>query len=128
MKNNNINEFLAQQKIAVVGASNDRTKYGNTVFRRLKKLGYDVFPVNPNASDVEGDKCYPTLHELPAGVDGIVCVVPPKVTEEVVQEATKEGIKHIWMQPGAESEKAVRYCSEQGIDSISRRCILVETN
>ncbi|NLI92714.1 MAG: CoA-binding protein [Peptococcaceae bacterium] len=124
----NIAAFLRQQKIAVVGASNDRSKYGNIVFRKLNQSGYKVFPVNPNALSVEGQPCYRALPDLPEEVDGIVLVVPPAVTEVIVREAIKGGIRHIWMQPGAESMEAVDFCTQQGIECIYQKCILMELN
>jgi len=124
----NIDEFLNQDKIAVVGASTDRDKFGNKVFRKLQDQGLTVYPVNPSASSVEGAKSYPSLKDLPEKVDGIVLVVPPSVTEKIVQEALEMGIDRIWMQPGAESEEAVKLCQEKGICYIARECIMVKMN
>ncbi len=124
----NIDEFLSQDIIAVVGASTDRDKFGNKVFRKLQDQGLTVYPVNPSASSVEGVTAYPSLKDLPEKVDGIVLVVPPSVTEKIVQEALDMGIERIWMQPGAESEEAVKLCQEKGICYIARECIMVKMN
>ena len=121
-----IDEFLQHDKIAVVGASNDRDKYGNKVFRRLVDRGLTVYPVNPQAFSVEGATSYPSLKDLPEQVDGIVLVVPPSVTDKIVQEALDIGIERIWMQPGAESEEAIKLCQEKGICYIDRECIMVK--
>lgn len=107
---NAVDSFLKQRTLAVVGVSKDRKKYGNIVYRNLKDKGYQVFPVNPGIDRVEGEPCYPSLKELPEKVGGAVLVVPPAVTEQVVKEAYEAGIKHVWMQPGAESKGAVEYC------------------
>ncbi len=121
-----IDEFLRHDKIAVVGASTDRDKYGNKVFRRLQDKGLTVYPVNPQASSVEGVTAYPSLKDLPEQVDGIVLVVPPAVTDKIVQEALDLGIERIWMQPGAESEQALKLCREKDICYIDQECIMVK--
>lgn len=123
-----MDEFLKQDIIAVVGASNDRDKFGNKVFRRLKEKGLTVYPVNPKTDSVEGVKSYPTLKDLPEKVEGIVLVVPPAVTDKIVQEAFDAGIERIWMQPGAESPDAVKRCEEKGICYIDRECIMIKIN
>lgn len=127
-KNKAIEEFLRHNKIAVVGASNDRDKYGNKVFRRLKNRGFTVYPVSPHSFSVEGTTSYPTLKDLPEQVDGIVLVVPPTVTHEIVQEALDLKIERIWMQPGTESEEAIKLCKEKDICYIDRECIMMKMN
>ncbi|NIA30384.1 MAG: CoA-binding protein [Actinobacteria bacterium] len=121
----NIGDFLSQRKIAVIGVSRSRSKYGNAVFRDLKRKGYNVFAINPGAETIEGEPCYPNLEALPEPVDGIVSVVPPEQTERVVREAARLGIKRIWMQPGAESENAIRFCHEAGLSVIYGKCVMV---
>ncbi|NOY58557.1 MAG: CoA-binding protein [Calditrichaeota bacterium] len=122
-----IDQFLVLKNIAIVGASQNRSKYGNIVYRDLRAKGYRVVPVNPKSAEIEGDKCYPNLHAIPEKVDGIVIIVPPERTESVVREAEKAGIRHIWMQPGAESEAAIRFCQEKGMNVIFDRCVMVES-
>lgn len=118
--------FIALGKIAVVGASRDRRKYGNVVYRRLRDKGTAVFAVNRAAATVEGDPVYPSLRDLPGPVDGVVIVVPPEETEAVVRDAAAAGIRMVWMQPGAESRRAIRFCEENGICAVHDACILVE--
>jgi len=125
---NTIAQFLQQDKIAVVGASNDQTKYGNIVFRKLENEGYKVFPVNPSTPLVEGHTCYPTLKDIPEKVDALMLVVPPTVTEEVVKEALAMQVSNIWMQPGAESQQAINQCAEKQVGCVYGKCILVELN
>ena len=103
-----IEKFLSGKRFAVVGASQDRSKYGNKVLRVYQQNRYEVVPVNPKADEVEGLKTYPDLSSIPGTIDGVSIITPPAVTERVVQEAIQKGIKHIWMQPGAESEAAVQ--------------------
>jgi len=117
--------FLGQQTLAVVGVSRSRRKFGNIVFRSLKEKGYRVLPVNPNVESVEGERCYPSLAALPEPVGGAVLVVPPPETEQVVREAAAAGIRHIWMQQGAESDAAIRYCEDEGLNLVHGECIMM---
>jgi predicted CoA-binding protein len=121
-----IAEFLASAPHAVVGASRDRGKIGNKVLRAYVQTGRPVFPVNPTADEVEGLKAYPDLASLPAPVHGVSVITPPHVTESIVEQAAALGIKHIWLQPGAESAQAVARATELGMNVISDGpCILV---
>ncbi len=122
-----VNDFTAQKKLAVVGISRRGRKFGNMAFKELKKQGYRVFPVNPNTQTVEGERCYPSLGALPEPVEGVLIVVPPAETEKVVLEAAAAGIKRVWMQQGAESPEAVRFCKENGIEAVHGECILMFT-
>ena len=121
-----IEKFLSGKRFAVVGASQDRTKYGNKVLRVYQQNNYDVVPVNPKADEVEGLKTHPDLSSIPGTIDGVSIITPPAVTERVVQDAIQRGIKHIWMQPGAESDTAVQAAKEAGANVIAGGpCILV---
>lgn len=120
-------EFLDKKNVfAVVGVSKDPEKYGHRVYRDLRDAGLKVYPVNPNADEVLGDKCYPSLEALPRKPDVVDIVVPPKVTEEVVKTCKKLGMKKVWMQPGSESQAAIDYCRKNGIDVIYGICIMQE--
>ena len=92
---------------AIVGVSQDTTKYGHEIFETLLEYGYTAFPVNPKYSLVDGVPCYPSLKALPEKPDVVVAAVPPVVTESVVQSCASLGIRIVWMPPGAWSEKAV---------------------
>ncbi|MCL5256677.1 MAG: CoA-binding protein [Chloroflexi bacterium] len=118
-------DFLSQRSLAVVGASRSGKKFGNIVYRNLRSKGYEVFPVNPNTDELEGDRCYPDLHSLPVQVGGVVVVVPPKETEKVIREAAAAGIHRVWMQQGAEYEEAIRYCEENGIVEVHGECVMM---
>ncbi len=121
-----IQAFLASGAFAVVGASTDRSKYGNKVLRCYQQHGRKVYPVNPKAPEVEGLKAYPSLAALPEKVPAISVITPPPATEQVVREAHAAGVKHGWMQPGAESDAAVRAAEELGMNVIAGGpCVLV---
>ncbi|MCA9214286.1 MAG: CoA-binding protein [Planctomycetales bacterium] len=122
-----IDTFLANGPHAVVGASTDRNKYGNKVLRAYLQNDLPVFPINPKADEVEGIKAFPDLASLPVSVHGISVITPPKVTEAVVEEAAKLGIRNVWLQPGAESDAAIQRARELAMNLIAAGpCILVE--
>ena len=123
---NAVDEFLSQTRFAVVGASSDRSKYGNKVLRAYQQHGLKAYPVNPREKEVEGLATVKDLASLPEPVHGVSIITPPPVTEKIVEEAAKAGIKRVWMQPGAESALAVRRAEELGMSVIAGGpCVLV---
>ncbi|MEW4490141.1 CoA-binding protein [Thalassoglobus sp. JC818] len=124
--NESIQSFLAGDVFAVAGASTERHKYGNKVLRCYLQNDRTVYPVNPNADVVEGLAAFPTLQDLPEPVHGLSIITPPAVTEQIVEDAIQAGIKHIWMQPGAENSASVAAAQEAGINVIAGGpCLLV---
>lgn len=111
--------FLARRKLAVVGVSRSGKGFGNMAAGELRAKGYEVFAVNPNA-----DGCYPDLKSVP-GVEAALVVVPPSAAVQVVKEAAAAGIKHLWLQQGAQSDAAVRFCAAHGINVVAGECILM---
>jgi uncharacterized protein len=121
-----IDTFLASGPFAVVGASTDRSKYGNKVLRCYQQHQKEVYPVNPKAPEVEGQKAYASLSALPVKVKAVSVITPPAATEQVVREAAAVGVEHIWMQPGAESDEAIRVAKSLGLSVIAGGpCVLV---
>lgn len=114
-----IQTFLSGQRFAVVGASRDREKYGNKVLRAYLQNGLEAVPVNPGGEEIEGLASYPELSAVPGRVDGVSIITPPPVTEKVVEQAVALGIKHIWMQPGAESSAAIEAARRSGANVIA---------
>lgn len=119
-----IADFTARRVWAVVGASNDPNKYGHRIFQTLRAAGYRVYPVNPKGGEIDGARVYPTLADLPEKPEVVDIVVPPQVTEEIVRQAKALGLTRVWMQPGAESEVAIRYCRENGIQVVHSVCAM----
>lgn len=118
--------FLSGKRFAVVGASQDRDKYGNKVLRVYMQNNREVVPINPTAAEVEGLAAYSDLASAPGDFDGVSIITPPKVTERVVSDAIARGIKNIWMQPGAESASAIEAARAAGANVIAGGpCILV---
>jgi predicted CoA-binding protein len=119
-----ISEFVNCRVWAVVGASQDPTKFGYRVYRSLRDAGYTVYPVNPRGGELLGEAIYPTLADLPQRPEVVDTVVPPPVTEQIVQEMQALGLSRVWMQPGSESAAAIAYCEEQGIDVVYGDCAM----
>lgn len=121
-------DFLAQRRIAVVGVSRKREDAANLNYRKLKGAGYQVFAVNPNADTFDGDPCYPDLRSIPGGVDGVVIVTRPQLTEQIVRQCHEAGIRRVWMHQAfakaasSVSPEAVAFCREHGISVIDGAC------
>ena len=120
------NLFDKDNIFAVVGASNEKNKYGFKVFRLLKNAGYTVYPVNLNNTSIQGVKAYPTIQSLPQKPDIISVITPPKVSLSVAQQAVEQQIPTIWFQPGAEDDAVLEYLRDKPITTIVHSCILVE--
>lgn len=121
-----IDTFLAAEAFAVVGASANRAKYGNKVLRCYQQNRHSVVPVHPTEQEIEGLACIPSVQELPEHVSSISIITPPQVTEEVIEQALARGVRNIWMQPGAESPRAIAACRAVGVNVIADgSCLLV---
>jgi predicted CoA-binding protein len=123
-------EFLAHKRIAVTGVSRKAKEHGsNTVFKRLRKRGYQVFVVNPNANEVEGVHSYHDLRSIPGGVDAVVIGTAPDKAEGTMRECAELGIKHVWMHrsygQGSVSAAATAYGRKHGITVIDGGCPLM---
>ena len=120
-------EFLGHKRVAVTGVSRKPKNHGsNTVYKRLRERGYDVFAVNPNAREVEGDAAYHDLQSIPGGVEAVVIGTRPQIAEQTMRECAELGIKHVWMHrgPGAGSvsDAATAYGRQHGITVIDGGC------
>lgn len=120
-------EFLSHQRVAVTGVSRRSEDHGaNVVYKRLRDRGYEVFAVNPNATEVEGDPSYPDLAAIPGGVDAVVVGTAPGHAQATVQECVELGIKHVWFHrgPGAGSAnpEAAQYGRDNGLAVIDGGC------
>ncbi|MCW3135609.1 MAG: CoA-binding protein [Canidatus Methanoxibalbensis ujae] len=122
-----IEDFLSRRVFAIVGATRKKEKYGYRIFRILKDAGYKVYPVNPKYDEIEGERCYASLSELPEKPDVVDIVVPPDVTEIIVREAHELGINRIWMQPGSESASAIKFCEDNGMLVLHDVCVMEES-
>ena len=123
--NSLIAKYVNEPVWAVVGASNNKAKYGNRIYLKLKEAGYKVYPVNRREQLIEGDTAYSNLTDLPEPPTVINMVVPPREAPAVVEQAQAAGAQAIWFQPGAESQTAARWAQDHGMDVIEA-CILVQ--
>lgn len=121
-----VEDFLAQKRIAVVGVSRSPDQPANFVFRKLRAAGYDAIPVNPNATEIEGQVCHPDLASIPGGVDGVVVFTHPSATAGVVRACVDLGIRRVWLHrsfgEGSVSESAVEIGRENGLTVVAGGC------
>ena len=124
-----ISEFLRGKRIAVAGVSRSGASAANPVFRKLRACGYDVVPVNPNASEVEDVKCYPDLVSLPGDIDGVVVATHPDVSLAIVRQAIERNVPRVWLHrsfgQGSVSKEAVEECASKGVACIVGGCPLM---
>ena len=124
-----ISQFLSGKSFAVAGVSRQPGQAANAVYRKLKSSGYQVFPVNPNASEVEGVQCYPNVGSIPHPVDGVVVATHPTAALEVVRHSAERGVSGVWFHrsygEGSVSEEAVRECQARGMNCIVGGCPLM---
>ena len=121
------NQFLTGKRVAVTGVSRNPGSHGsNAVYKRLRDRGYEVFAVNPNAAEVEGDRCYHDLAAIPGGVDWVVAGTRPETVDSTIRECDELGIKQVWMHRGpghgSVSASATAYGREHGITVINGGC------
>ena len=121
-----IDDFLSQKRIAMVGVSRNWKDFSRVLFRDLKKHGYDMVPVHPEADEIEELKCFSQLQDVSPPVDGVLLMTKPEVTDAVVKDCVGSGVRRIWMYraagPGAVSQSAVDMCEEEGITVVPGYC------
>ena len=124
-----ISEFLAGKTIIVAGVSRSGSTPANAIFRRLSETGHDVIPVNPNASELEGRRCYKDIHSVPGPIHGVMVVTHPSISAEVARAALERGVKHIWFHrsfgSGSVAEEALKECRDHGVEPIVGGCPLM---
>ena|SRR5436305_1046188 len=125
-KRDTIVDFLAQKRIAFVGVSRSASDFSRQLWAELKRRGYDLIPVNPDAAEIDGVPCSPAVAAIEPRPDGALLLVPPEVTERVVRDCAAAGIPRVWMYraagSGAVSEEAVRFCADHGISLVAGEC------
>jgi predicted CoA-binding protein len=120
-----IDRFLDRAAIAVVGVSRSGHGFGNLAARVLRQKGYKLYVVHPGADLIDGERCYRRLADIPDTVRALLVVVPPDQAVDVVRQAAAQGIRHVWLQQGAESAEVLRTCEELGLDTVAGECILM---
>lgn len=123
-----IQAFCSKHEQAIVGVSRDKKKFGNLAFKELRKRGYQVYPVNPNAASIEDVPCYKSVYELPDSVQHVVILTPPEQSRSVYQACIDKGIPHIWIQQKAADQElldTIHKSNHPGV--ITGHCILMFT-
>ena len=122
-------EFLQGKRFAVAGVSRDKAQPANAIYRKLRDSGYEVFPINPKATEVEGVRCHPDVGSVPGPLDGVVIATHPDVSAEIVRQCAEYGVCRIWfhrsVDRGSVSDDALRECGARGIQPIVGGCPLM---
>ncbi|MCC3145284.1 CoA-binding protein [Halanaerobium sp. Z-7514] len=114
---------LEMKNWAVVGATDKKNKFGYKIYKKLKKHNYNVYPVNPNLENIDGDKCYAALASIPAKIEVVDMVVNPKIAIKIMENIKAEGIEYVWLQPGTRSSQIRSFAKNNNINLIES-CIL----
>jgi len=124
-----VERFLGGRRFAVAGVSRRKNEAANAIYRKLAAAGYEVVPVNPKATEVEGARCYPDLDSIPGALDGVVVATPPAAGVEVVRQAAARGVPRVWFHrsfgDGSVAEPAVAAAREAGLDCVVGGCPLM---
>jgi len=120
-----IDDFISSKKIAVVGMSRSGKKFGNMASKELRAKGYEIYPVHPEALEIDGLACYPDLKSLSGKVDGVWISIPPTKVPEVLEEAAQIGLKNIWLQQGAWSKEVQEKIDQLKLSVVSKKCIMM---
>jgi uncharacterized protein len=124
-KRETIDRFFSAKQIAVAGVSRDPKKFGQAVMKTLHERGYEVFPVNPSATEIAGTACYSSITALPAGIKKILVVTPKNETLGVVKEAVARDFDTIWIQQMSETPETLDYLKDKNVDLIAKECVLM---
>jgi uncharacterized protein len=110
--------------VAVIGASSNRSKYGNKALRAFARQGYRVVAINPNEREVEGYATYPSVLDVPDHIDMATIYVQPDVAVGVIEQVARKGIPEVWLNPGADGDDAVARARELGVNAIQACSIM----
>ena len=117
--------MLAKKMWAVIGATINTEKFGYKIWKKLKDNGYEVFAVNPKYDYIDGEKCYPTLKDLPDTPDVVDFVVPPKTSLKAIDDAHEMGVEYLWFQPGTADEEVIEKAENLNKKIVFHDCVLV---
>jgi predicted CoA-binding protein len=120
-----IDEFISCKKLALVGMSRSDKKFGHMTAKELLAKGYEIFPVHPEAVEINGIACYPNLKSLEGKVEALWISIPPKNVPGVLEEAAEIGLKKIWLQQGSWSNEVQQCIDRLGLPVITKKCILM---
>lgn len=123
-----MNDMLKFKRWALLGATDDKEKYGYKIFRSLEDKGYTVYGINPKYETIDGIKVYKSIDDVPAIVDGINIIVNPKIALASLPAIKAKGIKNLWFQPGAFNDEVIAKAEEMGFNIEKEKCMYVELN
>jgi len=118
-----INNFFESKKFAMAGVSRNDKKFGNAIFKELIKKDFEIIPVNPNAQEIDGIKCYASVEQLPDEINSLLIATPKKETDNVLRQAINKGIKNIWVQQMSETTETLKIAEEYQKEIIYNKCI-----
>lgn len=121
-----IDQALQKKKWAVVGASGNAQRFGYKILKHLDRLGYEVYPVNPNYEQIATHKCYATLEDIPEKVDVVNVVVNPKLSKQMLERSDLSDLSAIWFQPGSFNDEIIEMAKQQNPNVVHGHCVLVE--
>jgi uncharacterized protein len=120
-----IEQFVSSKRIAVVGMSRSGKKFGNMAAKELKAKGYEIYPVHPEAVEIDGFTCSPNLQSLTGKIDSVWISIPPKNVSPVLEEAAQVGLKNIWLQQGAWSAEVQQTIDQLNLQVVTKKCIMM---
>lgn len=120
-----VNEFLESKQLAIVGASRDYKKFGYKVFFLLKSKGYKLYPVHPEATEIDGVVCYKSVNDVPFAVRNILILTPKVATEKVIADVAARGYDLVWIQQESETPAAIELAKRYNMNLILHRCIFM---
>ncbi len=120
-----IEQFLANEPIAMAGVSRNPKKFGRIAYEELLQKGLRLIPINPNIDSINGTACYPGVNDLPAEVNSIIIMTKKDQTEKIVKEVLAKGIKNIWIQQSSDTPEALALLKGKDVNLISKQCILM---
>ncbi|NOZ48375.1 MAG: CoA-binding protein [Chlorobi bacterium] len=123
-----VDDFLNQLNYAFVGVSRKEKHFANTLYSELKKRKFNLTPINPNIEDFKGEKCYPDLKSVPKKIDAVILTTPKAKTLKVIQQVYDIGIKHVWIQQGAQTKEAIQFAEEKKLNIIANKCLYMFAN
>jgi len=118
-------DFWSGKNYAVVGVSDNKWKFGNTVFKEMKKRSYKLFPVNRRLTLFKNQMCYKNLSEISDPLDGVIIITGPDGAKKAIRECINLGIKKVWLYPGSKCDEAVNLAKENDIELIYKACPLL---
>ncbi len=123
-----VDDFLALKRLAVVGVSRDPKHFSYVLWQELRQRRYEAIPVNPNAPELDGQRCYARVQDIVPPVEGVLVMTPASATEQVVRDCVEAGVHHVWMHKGAGGgagavdAAAITICQEHGIELVAGQC------